>query len=312
MTQHQQRVALVQDLLKRMADGDTRVDSSPGSQTVSWHAHRDAEKLDDPASANILIEIARCETNAQRRRDAIFILGCLGNNCPSEATTRALLDQLKAESNKYHIENLLAAIRKQPKVPADPTLIALTADPHSAVRHAAILALENCRTREAEECLLAHVANTDNQFDLSYANLVLGRIGTERSIQYLAEAAQHKSERIAAPAIHALAEIGSRRELPVFVECLRTGRAKWTAMSAIERHGDETAIEPVIQRVKQILRTKRKRRQISDSELTIGLRFLARHRPGNVKIDEFFRDYLPSKQANLFEDEKEHLKRIDR
>jgi HEAT repeat protein len=97
-----------------------------------------------------------------------------------------------------------------------------------------------------------------------------------------AHAAQihHPKDDVKSSAINALAEVGNASILPVLLDALtdRSAVAKWYAMIAVDRHGDQRAIEPVCERVRVILSRQRNRQQAPRSELLAALQFLARHR----------------------------------
>jgi hypothetical protein len=217
-----------------------------------------------------------------------------------------LLERIRSETNKYELASLLRRLAKYEGVPADPRLLGLVGDSRWIVRREAIQALAQCAEPAAEDCLLERARITDDVYDLAYINATLGKIGSRKSIPYLSEMAGHREEDVAASAIAALSEIGSSDELPIFVHSLSRGRhvVKWFAMAAINRHGDESAIGPVVGRVKQILKRKRKREQRPRSELGYAFEFLWRMRRHDARIDGLFAWALGERKDMLFETER--------
>ena len=99
------------------------------------------------------------------------------------------------------------------------------------------------------------------------------------AIPALAAEIHHPTDDVKCSAIYALEQIGDSSLLPIFLDALtdRSAAAKWYAMSAISRHGNEQAVGPVCDRVRVILRRQRKHKQLPESELLCTLKFLAQH-----------------------------------
>lgn len=216
-----------------------------------------------------------------------------------------LISQIHSETNKYRLASLLGDLEKHQEVPLDAHLLGLANDPRWLVRHSAIQALGQCSDPEVESCLLKRAESTDDVYDLIYINASLGKMGSDQSIPHLSEMTLHRKEDVACSAIAALTNIGSIDNLPLFIERLTTGRStiKWYAMIAINEHGDESAIEPVMARIKQILRRKRKIEK-HPSELVLGLEFLWQMRERDPRIKDLIWWTLDKREGMLFENEK--------
>jgi HEAT repeat protein len=223
-----------------------------------------------------------------------------------------LLEQIRSETNKYELASLLRRLAKCERVPADARLLGLVGDSRWIVRREAIQALSQCAEPAAEDCLLERARITGEVYDFAYINATLGKIGSRKSIPYLSEMAGHREEDVAASAIAALSEIGSSDELPIFLQSLSRGRrvVRWCAMAAISRHGDESAIGPVVGRVKQILKRKRKQEQRPRSELGYALEFLCRMRRHDARIDGLFAWVLGESKDMLFETERAFVEQL--
>jgi hypothetical protein len=223
-----------------------------------------------------------------------------------------LLEQVRSETSKYELASLLRRLAKCERVPADARLLGLVGDSRWIVRREAIQALAQCAEPAAEDCLLERARITDDVYDLAYINATLGKIGSRKSIPYLSKMAGHREEDVAASAIAALSGIGSSHELPIFIGSLSSGRrvVKWCAMAAISRHGDESAISPVVGRVKQILKRKRRREQRPRSELGYALEFLWRMRRHDARIDGLFAWVLGEGKDMLFEAERAFVEQL--
>ncbi|MFD0049418.1 HEAT repeat domain-containing protein [Actinomycetes bacterium NPDC127524] len=132
-------------------------------------------------------------------------------------------------------------------------MLPFLSDRRYQVRHSAIKALRKCNGLKIEEALiqvLLHPIDTD---DLICANEVLSEIGTANAIPFLMNLLDHQKDDVKGSALYALSVIGGNELLPVFIKALTEGTVglKSSATSAIHRHGDETAINAVIARVRQ-------------------------------------------------------------
>ena len=147
----------VADLLRRFQSGASLPPTGPAvssEDSVSYQAHREAERLDDPA---ILAEIAGLVATVQRPRtqgDLAFILGCLVQNTRSAAAI-ALFVQLAA------------------KTPPKPLSI-----------HWMIGAATRAAIRECRPFVLDHLATTDGLV-LGDVIQYLGTVGTVEDVPTL-------------------------------------------------------------------------------------------------------------------------------
>ncbi len=197
-------------------------------------------------------------------------------------------------------------------IPLDPLILGYLQDKRWLIRQAAIAALGNCSDPRAAELLLETGLRSTDAFDLIYINAALGRLKTSVGLEFLIHNSRHAKEDVATSALAALTEGGSKKTLPCFIEALgdRRWAVKWYAMRGIEQHGDETAISPVLERIKKILTGKRLTRQSPRSELSCGLAFLWRHHRQRAEIAEFFERRLPLKLGLLTFDEISELSRL--
>lgn len=95
-------------------------------------------------------------------------------------------------------------------------------------------------------------------------------------------------------ALWALNELGDASLLTTFIEALqdRSFAVKGYALLGINRHGNETAIKPVIERIKNMLKCKRK---VKSDDLILALGFLIRFKKDYEEIDELF-NWIKSKK----------------
>jgi HEAT repeat protein len=263
-------------LLDRMSDESV---STAGAQSASFHAHRDAEKLDDAALVPVAAALLQGEKSAKRKRHLYFILGHLGAKTNAAEVEAIVTPALPREKNGYTLAAILGALRRLPELRDASLVRALLKSPVAQVREAAILALRGDRSGAAERDLLALLRRTKNRFELTYALQTLGEIGSGASIPAIAALIHYRIVDVKCAAISALANVAGKAQQAMFLDALgdKNPAAKAAATFALQRHGDARAVPKVAARVKTILR-KERALEIIPSELVAGLEFLSRHR----------------------------------
>lgn len=199
------------DLLHRMAMVEKGVSSD---DSVSWHAHREAEKLTDVSVIAGLKAFMETAGSKDIRRAIYFVLGALGHNMKNEHCSEVLLRQVTAVQDKYELAALLDSIAKVPMLPGaslEP-IFHLLADKRWLVRHSAIGALVNSYGDVVEDQLLAHLALTDDPFDKIYCHATLNKTGTTRSIPLLTEGLKSRKRDVKASARAAIDAIQARNK----------------------------------------------------------------------------------------------------
>lgn len=199
----------LRDLLRRMTSEEVVVSSS---QSVSWQAYREAERLTDERMVGELASLVRVSQSKDERRAAYFILGCIGRNTGTAAAAALLVERAAVESDKYMLQGLLDALAKLALAPAlslEPIYRHLN-DSRWLVRHAAIRALSGASSPEAEEHVLALLAVTEDPHDKLYAHVTLGRIGTPRAIPFISPGAASRKRDVKISAEAAIQSIRAR------------------------------------------------------------------------------------------------------
>jgi HEAT repeat protein len=199
----------VMDLIRRIALKE-KVKNSDDS--ISWHAHREAEKIANPEVLVDLEMIAETSKSKDERKAVYFVLGIVGKNSGDVRFTRALLRYALQEQDKYVLSALLAGLEKTRK-PSDVLLepiFKFLSDERWLVRHAAIQALKNSDSPVAEEKLLALLESTGDQYDKIYCHSTLNQIGTLRSIPAISQSLTSRKRDVKASARTAIAAIATR------------------------------------------------------------------------------------------------------
>jgi len=192
-----------------MAAKSTEPDSS---MSVSWVAHREAERLNDCTMVDELSEHLQDEQVKQRRLACLFIIGKLGANLADHYCAEVILAALAQERDKYVLSAALDLVRDIPK-PASLDLSPVydrLADPRWLVRHAAIRALEGSAASASEECVLHLLSTTADADDQIYCHSTLNRIGTARAIPHLEKGASSRKRDVRMSAQSALGAIQKR------------------------------------------------------------------------------------------------------
>ncbi len=199
----------LQDLVRRMTD---KAAEAEFSKSVSWAAHREAERLSDRTMVGELCNHLQTEEAKQSRIACFFIIGKIGANLSDPTCAEILLAAMARERDKYVLSAALDSVRGIPK-PASMDLSPIyncLADPRWLVRHTAIQALEGCTSPLAEEHLLGLLSTTTDAFDQVYCHSTLNRIGTARAIPYLERALLSRKRDVRMSAESALAAIQKR------------------------------------------------------------------------------------------------------
>jgi hypothetical protein len=168
-------------LIESLADQGHAASSA---ESISWAAHREAEKLADITMVDELADAARSDPSKHRRAGCYFVIGKIGHNLQDARCASVLLGLLAAEKDKNNIASLLNRVGEIPKrAELDLAAVyALLRDGRWRVRHAAIRALDNSASPDVEDRLLKHLVETEDPVDQTYCHAVLNHIGTPRSI----------------------------------------------------------------------------------------------------------------------------------
>ncbi|WP_312066797.1 HEAT repeat domain-containing protein [Exiguobacterium sp.] len=243
---------------------------------------------------------------AEQKQHLYFMIGTIGENSGDVRAGVLLLEKLEQETKPSLLESILEEIAKQRCIHNTERIVKYIDDSRSSVREAAIQALRVCRDEIAEDALIRLITTSNNSFDIMSANFVLATIGTERAISYLIPLLDHSRGDVRHSALAALSELNNGLDLSIFLRALkdRSGTVREYALIAIEQHGDEVAIEPVIKRLQTLLK---RMRQIQTDEVLIAFRFLYRYQHSHQAISKLFYWIIQTKRGVLFDEEWQWL-----
>jgi len=198
------------DLIRRMAT----VEPSPtnSEESISWHAHREAEALNDTSMLEELRSVLPSKRETGERSAAYFALGWVGANSGSTRAAGILVESLPSEKNKYALSSLLHALARAPKADAFDIVpvLALLRDKRWLVRHAAIESLKGARSPQAEDSILKLMADNSDADDLCYCHSTLNQIGTPKSLPALTANLKSRKRDVRMSAESAIAAIRAR------------------------------------------------------------------------------------------------------
>lgn len=243
---------------------------------------------------------------AEQKQHLYFMIGTIGENSGDVRAGMLLLEKLEQETKPSLLESTLEEIAKQRCIHNTERIVKYIDDSRSSVREAAIQALRVCRDEIAEDALIRLITTSNNSFDIMSANFVLATIGTERAISYLIPLLDHSRGDVRHSALATLSELNNGLDLSIFLRALkdRSGTVREYALIAIEQHGDEVAIKPVIKRVQTLLK---RTRQIQTDEVLIAFRFLYRYQHSHQAISKLFYWIIQTKKGVLFDEEWQWL-----
>lgn len=208
----------VEDLIRRI---NTSGDLAPGmrsSETISWKAYREAEKLTDVSLYPVLKKLILLhpqEEYADYREAAYHILVQLLKNVPKDEYFIFFLEQLEKEHNSELLCSVLFSARDikiPPAVSAD-SIIALTKSEDEMVRNDAIYALQSSATPESRQALRYYIEQEDVKTfkdEITNANMALGEIGCAEDIPVLEKHTKNVNGDIRGSANIAIAKIKER------------------------------------------------------------------------------------------------------
>ncbi len=190
--------AYINDLVARMCDGlgEEFKAGYRSSESVSWKATREAEKLADEKYVPVLIEFIEKQKVNRVKSRAYFVLAKVAENTGSGEAVRFLVSRFGKEKVRYlneRILDLLAMLRKPVGVDWS-SVIEATGSPVERIRHSAIQALSYSCDPVVEDRLLELVGGAEGKREAGMAVGVLASSGSERSIPRLQELVDHAPE----------------------------------------------------------------------------------------------------------------------
>lgn len=180
----------IEELLQRMI---TKEEVKSSDESVSWKAHREAEKLTDVSLYPILKELILLNSKPKDknyRNAAYFVMGKLIKNIPDNDGIDFYLKRLEVETDKYILSSMLDIV-SEIKIPTNISIkiiVSLSVSDKWLIRHSAINALGSSATSESKQALYYYINQVDEKaykYEIVYANASLGKIGSLEDIPTL-------------------------------------------------------------------------------------------------------------------------------
>lgn len=203
------------ELIQRINTEEQFTDSST---TTSWKALREAETLSKPSFYPILEQLILLHLKPKDkkiRRAAYFIFGKLLKNAPQDEPISFYLKQLEVERDKYILSDMLDRIAEI-KIPAAISvkpIVTLAMNEKWLIRHSAIRALGASSTIESKQTLAYYINQEDVKdfnYEITYANATLGRIGSSEDIPLLEQHIKSRKHDVRDSALFAIERIRAR------------------------------------------------------------------------------------------------------
>jgi len=182
--------------------------------SISWHAHREAEQLADISMIDELKSFLVEKPSKEERSAAYFILGKIGTNSVSQRCATALIKYSTIETDKYLLSNILDRIADIPleaEVELDPLFLLLN-DKRWLVRRSAIQSLKGSENSNAETKLLDVLAAVTDPIDIVFCHSTLNRIGTRKSLPAIKQGLTSRKRDVKMSAQSAIEAIETRED----------------------------------------------------------------------------------------------------
>ena len=280
-------------------------------ETVAYNAYRKIDEIKDENLLPILFDIVNNELDHNKRDKAYYIISKIALIKNDSKSLNFLLQRLNKEKNKVIIENLLNIISsfEKPNETDLGNIFSFLYNKSKTLRYRAIQALKNCNSNECEDKLVYILENSTNHYDLLYTLQSLYSSGSQRSLSKIKEFINHSKQEISASALGATYNIAGEKELPLYIEQLKKGKNKFTALEGVVNFGNGEVIPNVVKRIKELISKKRNIEIIGlygYTELIIAMNFLIKF-PEDKAVNEVYH-LLEAKKDFLWESEKEWLK----
>ncbi len=205
----------LQGLIERMNVKEQVVSSS---ESISFKAYREAEKLCDPQVLGLLRKMIQAHSQKKEktfRNAAYFIYGKLLAKFPISDYAAFFIEQLKNEDDKYVISAMLDRLCEF-EIPDDVNTDIITELAYSEkwqIRYSAISALGSCNSQKARDVLEYYILQEDDKkykYEIIYANAAFGKIGVDSDISLIETHLHSRIRDVRSSAEFAIENIKSR------------------------------------------------------------------------------------------------------
>jgi len=311
----------LQNLLERMADrSDAMIDLSGGGKqsnpnAIFRKASEEAKSLKNLEYVHFLKDYLEKSKNEDLKLNAYKILINIYSNTGEKKIIEYFIGRLAIEKKPWTLHFMMGDIEylknKLPKETNIDNILVLTTHTKHVIRDAAINCLKRTDNPKAEDQLIEIISSSSDPFQLVYANSTLGNIGTSKSIPFLLKLVDHKKQDVASSALNAILNLSDKNYLELFIDQLKKGKLKYIGMEGVVKFGGINEIPIVENRIIELVAKKRTIHFIlsrNETELTVGMNFLATYSKEFESVKNLYHTLLTNKKELLWDEELEWLK----
>ncbi|MGO4886240.1 HEAT repeat domain-containing protein [Anaerobacillus sp. MEB173] len=307
------------NLIERMLDRTLEdVPEAGGSMyVVSDQAYKEAATLANPKFIQPLQQIIeqyssnKAQDKAVRRK-SYYILEQLAINTDHREIFDYFADRLAKETDKDILgDGLLFYLNRNEYIPNLSKIVVLVEDNRWQVRDMVIKMLGNYPKEEVESLLLDKLKNAKDQYEISALLGSLRKIHSTNVLEMIETFLHHEKGDVRSSALATVKVVGGKKFLPIYIQALkdRSRDVKLNALYAVLEHGDESVIGILIERLKTIVKTKRKLKPgtVKGSDVVNILQFILQFK-NNKEVATALDWIVKNKWNHLFENEQEWIK----
>ncbi len=297
--------------------GGTGLKVVVGSDSTSWKAYREAEKLKKPKAYQVAKDLFLNEDNERRREGFYVIFKCLWKNLQNEEILLFSLDALQKEKNKTIISALRSIASARQEI-SDQCCIAVSYFLDSKNLKVALAASEviarcNTKNRETEAQLLKLLKKVTGKYDIRNVVVALSKVGSENSVEPIKKkiATIGNCDQLGS-CLHAIGESYGEKCCSLYIDYFKSSRNSFVKSQALRCINDHcvgyNVSQDVFKRGKSLITAKTSRSTIASekhqSDLIICLQYLKKDDP---KLFTKLLEMAQQEEANVSENERAQM-----
>ena len=270
-------------LLERLTPPQfTHAAQDPASAVHHMRAAEEARTLADPELIPLLLDELKVSRDKCRCAAAYTCLAAIGHNNHRLEVAEALLQALHREKRSYVIASIVKGLGQVPLGVHTPAVIdrqhELLDSRQALIRFEAADALRMIASPMSAVVLVDKLATTSDSHAQWSMLCVLLKCGSPSMIERVLPYTDSGSKDVAYAATNCIGAWCGAAASPILAQILDRSRyGKHAAMSILAESGDDTALDSVARRVRQLIRKPPRANWWPCSELGRGLAYLARH-----------------------------------
>lgn len=280
------KVWYVRDLLRRLNDrsDDAMGGSSlPTEEQVSFKAHREVENLNDPELIDIIIQESKPFKGQYEKATTYWAISKLWGSEPHAGALEFLLSESRTEKRNYVLERLLDCLWDHPSFAKRMNELLPLAHSKLTTTHFGLLG-QVCRvvgevgSSDSVPLIQAALKAAKHNYQIGTLLHALARTSSMDDAELILGYWYSKDDWLVGCVTHCFAEWGKADATPLLIRALEHKRhhCKYEALYAIDQYADARAVEPVLERLKYLLKSKMVQRYRPDSEIALACRYLSR------------------------------------